>query len=547
MHKLVIAVLLLLIAGGLLFARLGHHPLWDDEATTALYAKSIWFTGDAHALVDHNLIAFKQGAELRNLRNRYMPPLGFWVAAPFVGILGDTALAARLPFALCGWLTIVLIVWWLWREKAETLTWLLMALGILGNVSFMLFARQCRYYALTTLLSALLAYLYLHREKRFPRSLTVGLAFVALLASNYLSYLALCGCALVDYLFWGRRDRPLRLVDWVGVLTPQIFLGSAVLYVWNPLIAKRIWGASSASWLSERLTLLWWNLRELNGCEFGVGTLLLAAPLLALIMKDRWLLRASVALLAYVIVVTIASPQQVGVTGLATVRYLVPLIPLCIFIGVRVIQVLTAGRAWLALPLALVAFQTNLLHGGRYATLGMRTAFSDVLRHNRLRCTPLEYLRELRSPPPSTYQAVSQWIDRNVTQGQSIWVLPNYATYPLMFLSRKPVYAWQLAWPPQDQFKSLDEIHFFGRKPPDFVIVFGPSLTELRPFLADRAYVRAATIDRFWADLIRPEMHFHAFRPVTDFDRSDQAVYVFKRRAVARGARDSSQSLPLPL
>ena len=531
--KPLIGVLLLVCVGVLLFARLGHTALWDDESTTALYGKAVWRTGDSWALIDHNVVAFRNGVELRGLRNRYMPPLGFYLAAPFVGLLGDTSFAARLPFAVCGFLTVALIVRWLWRDRADGLTWLLIALGVVGNVSFMLFARQCRYYALSILLSTGLAYLYCHRGARRRTWLAVGFLSVALLASNPLNYAALYVVAAVDYVLWGRRSRPLTRADWPLLIAPQVILGAALLCVWNPLMARRVWPVEAEVWLADRLTIFWWNLRDLNGCEFGVVALMLAAPLVWIRVREPWLVRGPAAFLAYIVAITLLSPQQTLGTVVATVRYLVPLIPLCIAIGVLTIRALTGRRAWLAVPLALVAFMTNLMHGGPYARFAGRTIFSDAVGENRLRCTLFDYVSELRSPHPSSYAVVADWIEQNVRDEQPVYVVPNFATYPLMFHAPHALYAWQLVWPAEPQFARLDPIHFFGRKSPDYMIVFGPVVMRLKGDLERQGYDRIAVIDCFWADLIRPELFYHAFRPVVEFDRSNLGVHVFRRRVAA--------------
>lgn len=101
--KIVIAGTVLLCTLFFVFFRLGHYALWDDEAGTALFALSVWRTGDTHALLDHNIMAYTYGYELRGLRNRYIPPFAFYLAAPFIGLGPEgSAAAARLPFALCG-------------------------------------------------------------------------------------------------------------------------------------------------------------------------------------------------------------------------------------------------------------------------------------------------------------------------------------------------------------------------------------------------------------------------------------------------------------
>lgn len=65
-----------MVVAALIFCGLGHYALWDDEAGTALTAKSILRTGDATAWVDdHNIFAYHEGAELRGLKRRHLPAL----------------------------------------------------------------------------------------------------------------------------------------------------------------------------------------------------------------------------------------------------------------------------------------------------------------------------------------------------------------------------------------------------------------------------------------------------------------------------------------
>src|SRR5205807_2588413 len=57
-RKIRIGVTALMLASSsmLLFARLGHYALWDDEAYTALAAQGVWQTGDTTAVLGHNVV-----------------------------------------------------------------------------------------------------------------------------------------------------------------------------------------------------------------------------------------------------------------------------------------------------------------------------------------------------------------------------------------------------------------------------------------------------------------------------------------------------------
>ncbi len=520
------AAAILIGAAALIFIHLGWYAFWNDEAYTALLAKSVWRTGDTQAVAGHNIIAFQGGAALEGLRHRFDPPLAYYLAAPFLGLLGDHALAGRLPFALCGLATVALMVRWAWRDGASRLTWLVLAIAILGNVSLMLYSRQCRYYALAMLCSTALAYLYLHWNGSRRGLAAMAAVSVCLLATNYINYAALYACAVVDYTLWGRKRHRFSRRDLLVLLAPQVILGGLIVCVWNPL-GRPVVPHESASWLADKATLLWWNLRDLNRCEFGVGILLLAAPLLWLKTRDPFLVRGFGALLAYVFAVTLLSPQPARVTDVADVRYLVPLIPLCIALGVLVVRTVTRKLPAVAIPLAVVAFGTNLLHGA-------------PLWGQPLRSTIVAYVGELAQPRATAYGVAAEWISRHVAEGESIWVLPEYAVSSLIFHAPKAVYAWQLSDLPQEQFRGLPDIHFKNRVPPDYIIAFGPVVSPLRAELGrwqakGWRYAHAATLGIYWDQTTRPELLWHSFRPVTRFSSETEAIYIF-RRAAPNGA-----------
>ena len=529
--RLGICCVLILGSGALLLARLGHSALWDDESTTALAGINVWRTGDTSAVLEHNIVAYDYGVELKNLKLRFHPPLMFYLAAPSLGLLGETSFAARLPFALCGLATIALIAWWMWRSEADAVTWLVMSMGILGNVSLILYLRQCRYYAPSILLSTLLAYMYLHWKGKLRMLAIMSLGFVALLASNYFAYVTFVVCVLVDYFIWQRRRRRLGWRGWLILILPQVVLGGLIASVWNP-IGKSDKVFERTNWLGEHLKLLVCNLRDVNACEFGLGVLLVLAPLLYFLRRDKWLLRAPLAIFLYSLVVVFFSQQRVPTwRSYVELRYLAPLIPVCIFVSARAILAITARVRLLAVPLAVLAFGTNVLHGGPYGDPGIPRA---VMPPKSFHSNFIRFLGELIDPPPSACRATAEWVNRNVAPGQSIWVAPGYAIYPLMFHARKPIYAWQLNDPPAEQFKGLPTIHFRGRLPPNYVITFGTApypkwalkwLPKWRR--AWQGYRLIHTIPLYGYDLNRPELSHHVFREATDFDPNREGVFIY--------------------
>lgn len=533
--KIIFSVVILGVFAALLFTRLGHYSFWDDEANTALFAEALWKTGDLSAVHGNNVVAYRNGVELDDkLRHRLLPPLGYVWAAPFVGIFGRDAFFCRLPFALAAWFTVALMVYWLWRSKASAHLWVLMTIALCGNVSLMLFGRQCRYYALAILFTLTTTYLYYHRSERWRSTIALIVSSCLLMASHYLAYAALHAALAVDYLVWDRKRRTVPMKHLVTWGLTQLVVGILLVSTFNPLGKEITIGYQPDSFFVEHLPLLWFNLRDLNHSEVAVGILMLLAPVIYVWKRnscDMTLLRLFLGILIFVVTTSLFSPQPAKIMLYADVRYIVPLVPACVALGALVLHRLRISR-WAVYAIALIAFHTTLFH----SAMALVTGGNAV----PLRSTTVSFLTELVHPNPDPIKVVSQWIDENVPEGKAVWIRPDFMTYPLMFHAPHVLYAWQINdWQLNEaakaKFSTLPEIHFGQRTPPDYVIFFGPEvhtiLAGLMQWSATKniRYEKTATIPMYWDNRIRPELFWHYFEPITEFNLEQDAIYIFKQ------------------
>jgi hypothetical protein len=513
------SVVVLLLSCGLIFFRLGHYPLWVDEADTALFARGIARTGDTSAVIDHNVYVYQMGALLKNLHGRYQPPVPYYLAAPFVGASGTGSLWPRIPFAVCGLLSVMIILYGMHRSRLTTATWLVFSIGLVCNVSFFLFCRQCRYYSLSMLLSLVIAYLYLNWKSGRWRMAAIVLASILLLGTNELQYAALYAVLGCDYLLFGRRERRLAFRQWFFLLVPQILAGAIILWIYNPL-GMTVVIAPPPTILVDRLLTIWRNLRDLNNCEFCAGIIMLIGVPVFCFTRNTWLLRGLMAIACYTVAAAIVGPQPSCVIVGADVRFLAPLIPLCIGVSTMVIVTLTKGRWYCALPLAVAAFGFNAINQPFYP--------------RDWTSRPVEFVRELSNPQTTSIDVTAKWIDDHVGPGQSIWVSPMIFEPSLMYHAPQPTYAWHLLYPPKKQFETLPTVHFISRCPlPDYFIVFGDHRKRVEKLIAEMKergvdYQLAEILDIYWLDLTRPEIFLRSFRPIEDFDRQTDAVYVYR-------------------
>jgi hypothetical protein len=259
----------------------------------------------------------------------------------------------------------------------------------------------------------------------------LAIALAALLASQYLDYAGVVSCLVVDYLLWGLK-KPFTIRHWLILLLPQIIVGSVVLSIWNPLAQMGASPYHSPTWITDRLRVLWWNWRDMIGCDFVIVPLLFACPLLYFKSRSIWLLRTPMALVVFVTTIAMVEPISLARAMNAEVRYLAPALVPSIAVGI----VAVAG---------LLSFKPNI----RWTILGICIATTLVEPVPSgippvMGSTALMYYYELAIPQVESYTPVIDWINANVPAGASIYAQPAYKAYPLMLRASQATYAWQL-------------------------------------------------------------------------------------------------------
>jgi len=159
----------LLIGGGyglflafaffLLFYHLDNHLLWGDEAETAVLARNVARFGVPRTFDGTNYILLhNQRDENQDHVWVWSPWLQEYFAAGSFVLFGPTTWAARAPFALIGWCSLVALA--LVAHKIYRSHWVALASVVLLGTSevFLLHARQCRYYPISIFGEILLVY-----------------------------------------------------------------------------------------------------------------------------------------------------------------------------------------------------------------------------------------------------------------------------------------------------------------------------------------------------------------------------------------------------
>jgi len=205
----------------LMWSNLGHPDFWLDESITAGHiAKPEYIHWDA-----------------------FHPPGYYWLLMRWSHIWGPGDIALRSFSAL--WALVAVVLVWLLasrllRPPGDLLALWLFVLSPLG----LLYLRTARYFAMTTALFLLVAYLLLlaASKGRWRHYILLGLSAAALLWANYVAALLLVPGYLL-LLYAARRDQPGYLPRWlVSAALPIVALSPLAMK-----LAHSVWAVSSIS------------------------------------------------------------------------------------------------------------------------------------------------------------------------------------------------------------------------------------------------------------------------------------------------------------
>jgi hypothetical protein len=165
------------LAAILLFWGLTEKYLWQDEAATAVLAVRMLKFGRPMAYDGKNLLTIdmqdededaelskrtkepqaaidyyvEQGNFKKDTTWKWQPWGLFAIAAAGIKLLGQTTLGARLPFALAGFATVPLLFYLVRKQFGDFQAAALAAVLLIFNSYWILHARQCRYYSVSSL------------------------------------------------------------------------------------------------------------------------------------------------------------------------------------------------------------------------------------------------------------------------------------------------------------------------------------------------------------------------------------------------------------
>lgn len=188
--KRVLFCSVLLLGFMLLFLNLGDRYLRLDEAETALLARNVLKYGYPRAWDGRNLITQQGGRDYNeDYAWTWHPWLQFYIAAISMNFFGYNQLAARLPFTIFGFLSIILAFQLSKEVYGDYWKALISMALIVSSVPFLIHVRQARYYPLSiffTLLCMITYVRFINKKSSTTKPLTLSL--ILLLSSDLVAF-----------------------------------------------------------------------------------------------------------------------------------------------------------------------------------------------------------------------------------------------------------------------------------------------------------------------------------------------------------------------
>jgi len=458
------------IGAVLILSNVASDYLWEDEGDTAALAVNILKFGVPKAWDGAAFLDSDHGARLnRDLVMVTHPWVQYYLTAASFLVFGQNTFAARFPFALAGWMSILLTYLFLWRELRSRVVAFSAAALLVFSVQFLLYARQCRYCALNMLLVVWLFSAFFKMT-----SLRACLSFIAAAVLLFHSHpyglapvVALAGLTLIYRPFVAQRRWILFAAPTIAILTlPWLALSSLS----SSGSALNTTAAQSIGEFVERCAQAFVEYTSVTPL-IGSVLLLIAAFFVYRKRKSapsevqldpaapgagnsaKFLDTPEMSILLGVLVTTVIYVLETAVTQssdslwLAGMRYASALLPLAAMGVAIAIAKVSRGNAAISVSLLLVLAFTKLaqltpwvawnpsglIRCGKYS-IGAHVPVKVIDRF--LGSGLLKYAGDLWRENPGTVAKSCEFLRRNAKPGDVVIV--NYGMEPTYFYTRLP-------------------------------------------------------------------------------------------------------------
>jgi 4-amino-4-deoxy-L-arabinose transferase-like glycosyltransferase len=535
-HPLIIALCMAVI---LLIGGARAHPLWGDEAETALFAQNILKYGVPKGWDGTNIMGIDNAVVLnKNLINHTSPWAQYYLTAGSFLLFGVNAISARIPSIVLSIITLLLVYVLAIKLYGSKAIAGVSALLLSLTVQFILFGYQDRYYALITWCSVLLTFacLTLLRRSIWPKILFV-VGGVLFFYGNYVCFVAFYLSLFITFLvYFIIRKQPvrtiLRFIMWFGGLSLIMVFFTLPWYLAFAPFGDRgsfVFG-NPLEFIRNLLEFFVESLYPYNyNNVFPVLFLVVFVAIVWIRLKKKQdvsaLMLPMLLAVLYLFIMSVFTTVALVDTLFISTRYTMIVIPFFVLTLAFLVYEIWRYHRKIGLVVIVVLVTTNCF---------TFTSFKSYL---------WEYIGEILHPYITPDVAVAQYLKIHAARGDSAFVNFDRDHEPLIFLlgdkirfvNRVSLVNTRIF--PQNRGIIPRYIYDF-RDEPDWVIMYskrgldGSFLTfdrrDLWPEVDLEADYREIVLPVFFSDMSRPEIELRRFS-IPTVDPGDY-IYIYEKK-----------------
>ncbi len=416
----------LVLAAFLLFYDLGNRLLWDDEALTADLAINIQKYGLPRTFDGKNHLIFLGPAVDTNGKQvwTWSPWLAEYLTAGSFSLFGKSTATARLPFALAGFFSVILLFALTYRVFNSHGISLLAGFLFTVNELFILHARQCRYYALIVFAEIWFMYgiYYLLKGSRRRGIIHAALAMAVQFYSNYM---VLQGNVIALLLFAFYKKKSDSAFFNHAILSLGVVFALAAPWV----IYADLW--HKASYISSRNIVyeMFYYLLEMNFFMLPFAVVLI--PLFVRLFphsNDNSAKKLSGPQRDFIKFLILLIPFNLLFSSLTPwyyLRYIIPLIPVSMILVPLIITRYVKNVAAAALIVILLSMSNYISYYTLYPVAGIKTYISGmfpVAKYHEPRLPLVDLIKETVTPYTDRLKDVAAYLNANVRDNETVLV-----------------------------------------------------------------------------------------------------------------------------
>ena len=488
---------------------LGATYLWQDEAQTALLARSVLRHGVPMVGSGADSLSAVMGGDAgTNGIYFQISWLQAYVTALSFKLFGESSWSARLPFAVAGWLCVPLSAWVVQRAGGGRSAARIATVFIATSVPFIVCARQSRYYALTAMLVLAVAGTYaalleLARQHRPFVSVAIAFAVAAMLLvlSFDVTAIGILAMIALHWLLFAPGPSKSARPFWIAWGTAAFVL---VLWIAASLSAPVRQGNAGIDALPVRI---WFGTLFYAGqIDAHVLPLPFVMAVIALAMFSQK--RAATIMVAALILGGIAGAM---LSPYRFFRYIVPVVPLIFALAALGLGALSARGRWGTFAAAVIVIALVTSSAPRAFSRSLMASVSRATGVVTVRERPIpitvpmaQLIREFRDPPRGPIAAAVEYLRAHAAAGDVL--VTTYGELPLKFHTNLTVFGGETGQLPSQDLRVK---WIWPRQTMRTYEMVRPATEWVQHELSRGAYrkIELDAIDRRWENREDPEVH----------------------------------------